>query len=256
MIEIRDLNITYGTTDPTVACSGVDLTINTKEFLSIIGPSGCGKTSMLKVIDGLMAATSGEVLIDGVPVDGPGPDRAVVFQGFALLPWANVLDNVAFGLEARGVPRAEREQIARHHIAQVGLAGFEHRYPSQLSGGMQQRVGLARALAVDPNILLMDEPFGAVDAQTRQLLQEDLLEIWQRNEKTVVFITHSMEEAVYLSDRVVIMHPRPGRVAEILEVDLPRPRGPEIREDPEFARLTAYVWRSLRDSVRDEVTHG
>src|SRR5690606_14939994 len=193
---------------------------------------------------------------DGVPADGPGPDRAVVFQGFALLPWANVLDNVAFGLEARGVPRAEREQIARHHIAQVGLAGFEHRYPSQLSGGMQQRVGLARALAVDPNILLMDEPFGAVDAQTRQLLQEDLLEIWQRNEKTVVFITHSMEEAVYLSDRVVIMHPRPGRVAEILEVDLPRPRGPEIREDPEFARLTAYVWRSLRDSVRDEVTHG
>jgi NitT/TauT family transport system ATP-binding protein len=257
VIDIRGLNITYGRGgDQTVACDGVDLAIRDNEFLSIIGPSGCGKTSMLKVIDGLLPATGGEVLIDGKPVSGPGSDRAVVFQNFALLPWATIVDNVAFGLEARGVGKAERIETAQKYIEMVGLQGFEKRLPSQLSGGMQQRVGLARALAVDPDILLMDEPFGAVDAQTRQLLQEDLLEIWQRTAKTVVFITHSMDEAVYLSDRVVIMKPRPGRVAEILDIDLARPRGPEVREQAEFAHLTNYVWNCLRDSVREEVRLG
>lgn len=255
MIEIKGLKIVYGAgEDETVACDGVDFTIGSNEFVSVIGPSGCGKTSMLKVLDGLLRPSGGEVLINGERVTGPGRDRAVVFQHFALLPWATIEDNVAFGLEAKGVGKSERREIARKYIDTVGLSGFERRLPAQLSGGMQQRVGLARALAVDPDILLMDEPFGAVDAQTRQLLQEDLLEIWQKTSKTVVFITHSMDEAVYLSDRVVIMKPRPGRVSEILDIDLPRPRGPEVRELPRFAQLTSYVWNCLRDSVREEVT--
>ena len=234
------------------ALSDVSLSIRKNEFVSIIGPSGCGKTTLLKIIDGLIPYDSGRIAIDGKAVTAPGPDRAVVFQGFALLPWRTVLANVEFSLELRRLPKEDRTSIARDCLKRVGLADFENHYPHELSGGMQQRAGLARALAVNPAILLMDEPFGAVDAQTRQLLQEELLELWQRERKTVIFVTHSMDEAVYLSDRVVVMTPRPGRVAEILDVPLPRPRvSEEVRRDGKFVDLTNYIWESLKQAMEN-----
>jgi NitT/TauT family transport system ATP-binding protein len=234
------------------ALTDVTLSIRENEFISIIGPSGCGKTTLLKMIDGLLPYDSGEILINGRKVTAPGPERAVVFQTFALLPWRTVLANVEFSLELRRVPKKERAKTAREYIKRVGLADFENHYPHELSGGMQQRAGLARALAVNPMILLMDEPFGSVDAQTRQLLQEELLELWQREQKTVIFVTHSMDEAVYLSDRVVVMTPRPGRVAEILDVPLPRPRVAEgVRRDPRFVDLTNYIWDSLKKAMEN-----
>jgi NitT/TauT family transport system ATP-binding protein len=234
------------------ALTDVNLSIRENEFVSIIGPSGCGKTTLLKIIDGLLPCDSGEILIAGRKVTGPGPERAVVFQTFALLPWRTVLANVEFSLELRHVPRDQRAETAREYIRRVGLAEFENHYPHELSGGMQQRAGLARALAVNPMILLMDEPFGSVDAQTRQLLQEELLQLWQREQKTVIFVTHSMDEAVYLSDRVVVMTPRPGRVAEILDVPLPRPRVTDhVRRDSRFVDLTNYIWDSLKKAMEN-----
>ena len=231
---------------------GISLSIRENEFISIIGPSGCGKTTLLKIIDGLIPHDSGQILINGKRISAPGPDRAVVFQTFALLPWRTVLANVEFSLELRRVAKEERTNIARDYLKRVGLEDFEHHYPHELSGGMQQRAGLARALAVNPLILLMDEPFGSVDAQTRQLLQEELLQLWQREQKTVIFITHSMDEAVYLSDRVVVMTPRPGRVAEILDVPLPRPRiADDVRRDPKFVDLTNYIWNSLKKAMEN-----
>jgi NitT/TauT family transport system ATP-binding protein len=234
----------------TVALDGVDLTIRAQEFVCVLGPSGCGKTTLLKVIAGLLPLDEGEVRIDGRAITGPGRERAMVFQDFALLPWADVATNVAFGLELQGVPRAEREETAQALVHTVGLAGFEHHYPRQLSGGMQQRVGLARALAVDPQILLMDEPFGSVDAQTRRLLQADLLALLERTPKTVVFVTHSMTEAVRLGDRVVVMTPRPGRVHDIVEVELPRPRPDNLEQYPRFSELKQYLWQQLRAMQR------
>jgi NitT/TauT family transport system ATP-binding protein len=234
------------------ALADVSLSIRENEFVSIIGPSGCGKTTLLKIIDGLIPYDGGRILIDGRQVTAPGPDRAVVFQAFALLPWRTVLANVEFSLELRRLPKEERTKTARDYLSRVGLADFENHYPHELSGGMQQRAGLARALAVNPAILLMDEPFGAVDAQTRQLLQEELLELWQSQRKTVIFITHSMDEAVYLSDRVVVMTPRPGKVAEILDVPLPRPRiSEEVRRDAKFVDLTNYIWESLKKAMEN-----
>jgi NitT/TauT family transport system ATP-binding protein len=206
----------------------------------------------LKIIDGLIPCDSGQISINGKQVTTPGPDRAVVFQTFALLPWRTVLANVEFSLELRQLPKEERARTARDYLKRVGLTDFENHYPHELSGGMQQRAGLARALAVNPMILLMDEPFGAVDAQTRQLLQEELLELWQRERKTVIFITHSMDEAVYLSDRVVVMTPRPGQVAEVLDVPLARPRiADEVRRDPKFVELTNYIWGSLKKAMEN-----
>jgi NitT/TauT family transport system ATP-binding protein len=249
MIELRAVGKIYPSDNgraPVVALDGVDLTIRTQEFVCLLGSSGCGKTTLLKAIMGLVSLDAGEVRIDGRLVRAPGPDRAMVFQNFALLPWADVVTNIAFGLDLRGVPKTEREDRARELIRAVGLEGFEHHYPRQLSGGMQQRVGLARALAVDPNILLMDEPFGSVDAQTRRLLQEDLLALLERRRKTVVFVTHSMSEAVRLGDRVVLMTPRPGRIREAIEVKLPRPRPPEVEKDPQFIDLKEYLWQQLR----------
>jgi NitT/TauT family transport system ATP-binding protein len=234
------------------ALSDVSLSVRENEFVSIIGPSGCGKTTLLKIIDGLIPYDSGKIVIDGKPVTAPGPDRAVVFQSFALLPWRTVLANVEFSLELRQLPKEERAKTARDYLKRVGLTDFENHYPHELSGGMQQRAGLARALAVNPAILLMDEPFGAVDAQTRQLLQEELLELWQRERKTVIFVTHSMDEAVYLSDRVVVMTPRPGKVAEILDVPLSRPRvSEEVRRDARFVDLTNYIWESLKHAMEN-----
>jgi NitT/TauT family transport system ATP-binding protein len=257
MVEIRGVSKSFQKTvkDSTAeikALTDVNLSVNANEFISIIGPSGCGKTTLLKIIDGLIPHNSGQILINGKKVSGPGPDRAVVFQTFALLPWRTVLANVEFSLELRRVAKEERATIARDYLKRVGLEGFENHYPHELSGGMQQRAGLARALAVNPMILLMDEPFGSVDAQTRQLLQEELLQLWQRERKTVIFITHSMDEAVYLSDRVVVMTPRPGRVAEILDVPLPRPRiADEVRRDPQFVELTNYIWDSLKKAMEN-----
>ena len=249
MIELRDCRKTYSSTNgqtSVLALGGVDLSIRTEEFLCVLGPSGCGKTTLLKAIAGLIALDGGDIRIDGQPVTGPGPDRAVVFQNFALLPWADVQTNVSFGLELRGVNKTERDEVARELIRTVGLGGFEHHFPRQLSGGMQQRVGLARALAVDPKILLMDEPFGALDEQTRRLLQEDLSTLLERTHKTVVFITHSMAEAVRLGDRVVLMTPRPGRVQQVIDVPLPRPRPPDVEKNPIFVELEEYLWEQLR----------
>jgi len=254
MIEVLDVSKVYGSDleDQVVALSGVSLSIKEGEFVSLIGASGCGKTTLLKMIDGLMPPSHGRIEINGSLVTGPGPDRAVVFQDFALMPWANVIENVAFGLRVRGVPKKERFEVAARHIAQVGLEGFEKKNPGQLSGGMQQRVGLARALAVKPKILLMDEPFGSLDAQTRHLMQEDLLGMLEEEDLTVVFVTHDMDEAVYLSDRVAIMSPRPGRIVEVLDVELPGGHSTEGRRTAEFLELTNYIWEKLRDAVRQQ----
>jgi NitT/TauT family transport system ATP-binding protein len=257
VVEIRGVTKSFQksvkqSTTEIKALAEVNFSVRENEFVSIIGPSGCGKTTLLKMIDGLIPCDGGEIVVNGKRVSAPGPDRAVVFQTFALLPWRTVLANVEFSLELRQIPKAERTRTARNYLKRVGLEEFENHYPHELSGGMQQRAGLARALAVNPMILLMDEPFGSVDAQTRQLLQEELLDLWQRERKTVIFITHSMDEAVYLSDRVVVMTPRPGRVAEILDVPLARPRNPDdVRRDPKFVDLTNYIWHTLKKAMEN-----
>jgi NitT/TauT family transport system ATP-binding protein len=224
-ILIESLFKRYGTGQHAVdALQNIDVTIEDGQFVSLLGPSGCGKSTLLKIIAGLIPASSGQIVIDGRPVTGPGPDRAVVFQDYALFPWMTVRDNVEFGLEARGIKAAERRRISEELLGVVGLRDFAAKYPHHLSGGMRQRVSIARALAVDPSILLMDEPFGALDAQTRQTLQDELLRIWREYRKTVVFVTHSIEEAIYLSDQVVVMTARPGRIKAVVTIDNPRPR--------------------------------
>ena len=229
------------------ALADVSLVVRAGEFVTLIGPSGCGKTTLLKMLAGLIAPDAGEIRIGGRVVTGPGRDRSLVFQDFALLPWATVLRNVAFGLELQGVPRAEREARAREYIRKVKLTGFEHHYPHQLSGGMQQRVGLARALVTRPQILLMDEPFAAVDEQTRRLFQDDLLRLVAEEGTTVIFVTHSMEEAVFLSDRVYVLSARPGRIIETLPIPLPRPRTDAVRRHPEFTELVERLWAVLKE---------
>jgi NitT/TauT family transport system ATP-binding protein len=229
------------------ALEKIDLGIPVGQMTTFLGPSGCGKTTLLKIIAGLLEPTEGEVLVKGVPVSGPGPERAFVFQDFALLPWATVLRNVAFGLELRRDAKAKREEVARHYIAEVGLAGFELKYPHELSGGMRQRVGLARALAVNAEVLLMDEPFSAVDEQTRRKFQEDLLRLLTVEKKTVIFVTHSIEEAVYLSDQIVLLSPRPGRIHSIIRPDISRDAGPdEIRRDKNYLDHVEEIWQDLR----------
>ncbi|MDR7419765.1 MAG: ABC transporter ATP-binding protein [Armatimonadota bacterium] len=247
-IAVADLTKRFAAPEGEVllALDQVSFAVRPNEFVSIIGPSGCGKTTLLQILDGLVRPERGEVLVHGSRVTGPGPDRAMVFQDFALLPWATVLHNVAFPLEIRGVRREEREHRARQVIATVGLAGFEGYYPHALSGGMQQRVGLARALVVNPDTLLMDEPFGALDAQTRHELQDELLQLWQEHPKTVVLVTHDMEEAVYLSDRILVLTPRPGRIAREIVVPLARPRDVRVRRTAAFAELVENVWESLK----------
>ena len=250
MIQIHGLSKEFlgkdGAGTGVLAIDSLNFEVRDNEFLTVIGPSGCGKTTLLRIIAGLIPFDEGEVRINDKPVTGPGADRAVVFQHFALLPWADVLTNVAFGLEIRGSSKSECEATAMRLIKLVGLEGFERSLPKQLSGGMQQRVGLARALAVNPEILLMDEPFGALDEQTRRLLQEQLLRIWEEERKTVIFITHSMEEAVLLGDRVMLMTPRPGRVKEVIDVPLKRPRGQETEKSSTFVEIKEYLWENLR----------
>jgi NitT/TauT family transport system ATP-binding protein len=221
------------------------------EFLVLVGPSGCGKSTLLDLLGGLTAPTTGRVLLDGAEVTGPALDRGIVFQQYALLPWRTALRNVEFGLEAKGLGRRERAETAAHYLDLVGLAGFADRYPHELSGGMKQRVAIARSLAYDPGVLLMDEPFAALDAQTRDSLQDELLRIWERTGKTVVFITHGIDEAVYLGGRVVVLTSRPGRVKEIVDIDLgPRHETEDLRSSPEFAAHRHRVWSLLRDEVR------
>ena len=246
-VEVRNVYKNYNEVE---ALQDLSLDFPKGELTSLLGPSGCGKTTLLKIIAGLIPATSGEVKINGKTVTGPGPDRAFVFQDFALLPWANVIRNVSFGLELRGVTKSEREAIAEKYIADVGLAGFEQKFPHQLSGGMRQRVGLARALSVDAEVLLMDEPFSAVDEQTRRKFQEDLLNLVKNENKTFLFVTHSIEEAVYLSDQIALLLPRPSRVSEII-----RPSGfrhkdiNSIRRDSEYLDIVDRIWDSLRTYV-------
>ena len=233
-----------------IAFRNVDLNVRRNEVLCIVGPSGCGKTTLLRCIGGLLAPSTGRVLIDGQPVDGPRAGVAIVFQHFGLLPWKSVVDNVAFGLRIAGAPRELIAERLDHYVRLVGLAGFESHYPYQLSGGMQQRVGLARALAIDPEVLLMDEPFASVDAQTRELLQEELLQLHERERKTMIFITHSIDEAIILGDRVAVMASRPGRVKEILPIEFPRPRDPaEVRAQSRYTELRNHIWEDLRPAV-------
>ena len=252
MLEVRRLSkIFFEQNDPRkpglVALYNISLAIRKNEFVSLLGPSGCGKTTLIRIIAGLLSADRGEVLVNSQLVNSPGHDRCMVFQQFGLLPWRTVVSNVEFGLEIDGVAREERRALAGKYLELVGLKGFESYYPHQISGGMQQRVGIARALSKRPEILLMDEPFGAVDAQTREQLQEELLKIWAQTQTTVVFVTHSIDEAIYLSDRVVVMQARPGRIKEEVPIDLPRPRWEgDIKADPRFAQLRAR----LRDSLR------
>jgi NitT/TauT family transport system ATP-binding protein len=233
-----------------IAFRNVDLQIRNQEVLCVVGPSGCGKTTLLRCIGGLLAPSSGQVLIDGQSVIRPREGVAIVFQHFGLLPWKSVVDNVAFGLRIAGAPREMIAERLDHYIQLVGLAGFENHYPYQLSGGMQQRVGLARALAIDPEILLMDEPFASVDAQTREVLQEELLQLHERERKTMIFITHSIDEAIILGDRVAVMASRPGRIKEILAVDFARPRDPAaVRAQSRYTELRNHIWEELRPSV-------
>jgi NitT/TauT family transport system ATP-binding protein len=252
MLEVRHLSkVFFEQNDPRkpglVALYDVSFSVRKNEFVCLLGPSGCGKTTLIRIIAGLIAADKGEILVNGAPVTEPGRDRCMVFQQFGLLPWRTALGNVEFGLELEGVPREERQKVARRYLDLVGLNGFENYYPHQISGGMQQRVGIARALSKKPDILLMDEPFGAVDAQTREQLQEELLKIWAKTDTTVIFVTHSIDESVYLSDRVVVMQSRPGRIKEEVKVDLPRPRWEgDVKADPRFAQLRAEIRESLR----------
>jgi len=251
-IRISSLTKTYpprGEAPAFTALDDVSLDVRKGEFLAVLGPSGCGKSTLLHVVGGLVPA-DGSVQVLGREIDGPGLDRGVVFQDYALFPWRTVLENVAFGLEIKKVPTAERAALARRHIAAVGLSGFEDRYPAQLSGGMKQRVAIARALAFDPEVLLMDEPFAALDAQTREILQDELLRIWEQTGKTVIFITHSIDEAVFLAQRVAVITARPGRIKRIVDVELPAPRyGRDVRSTPEFARVRHALWELLAEEV-------
>jgi NitT/TauT family transport system ATP-binding protein len=223
----------------------VSLSVADNEFVTIVGPSGCGKTTLMNILAGLETTFAGRALVDGKPIVGPGPDRGVIFQQYALFPWLTVRKNVEFGLRTAKVPRAERRERAAHFIDLVGLHDFADALPRTLSGGMKQRCAIARAYAVNPSILLMDEPFGAVDALTRVRLQEQLLQTWSQEKRTVVFITHDVDEAVFLANRVVVMAARPGRIVEIVDVDLPYPRTEELRLSPSFTALRNRVWSAV-----------
>jgi NitT/TauT family transport system ATP-binding protein len=250
-IQARDVNVTFRPLHraPVRALHRFDIDVEEGEFLSIVGPSGCGKSTFLNVLLGLLRPDSGDLTVDGRRISGPGTDRAMVFQEFGLLPWRTVQSNVELGLELKRLPVETRRGISRRLIEMVGLAGFEGHYPHELSGGMKQRVGLARALATDPEVLLMDEPFAALDAQTRDLMQVELLRIWQQTRKTVLFVTHQIEEAVYLSDRVMVMTKRPGNAKKVFDIGLPRPRDYEMRVTPEFNDIKLEIWHTLRDEI-------
>jgi NitT/TauT family transport system ATP-binding protein len=255
VVEVRNVSHTFtkqtkeGVLETQAVCEA-NLSVEKDEFLVMLGPSGCGKTTLLRLIHGLIKPTQGEILVNGMPVEGPGMDRAFVFQAINLLPWRNTIDNVVLGLEIKGMEKEEQHDIAQKYIDMVGLSGFESHYPHELSGGMQQRVGIARALAVNPEILLMDEPFGYLDALTRMALQQELLQIWSKQKKTCIFITHDLDESIFLGDRVVLMSCRPGRITETFPIDLPRPRpGHDIRNTTQFQEIRANIWEKLKEEL-------
>jgi len=253
-IDVRHVSKTFLTRNGgTDALRDVSLQVMPGEFVCLIGPSGCGKTTLLRVMHGLLEPDVGEVLIDGAYTATPGAHAGFVFQSFRLLPWRTVIDNITFPLEIQGMPKMQRRARGNQYLQLVGLESFENSYPHELSGGMQQRVGLARALALEPEMLLMDEPFAALDAQTREFMQIELGRIWAQLGVAVVFVTHSLDEALFLADRVVLMSPRPGSVDEVLEVDLPRPRSDyELRAMPEFIEMRAHLWNRIRGMVADQ----
>jgi NitT/TauT family transport system ATP-binding protein len=247
-LAIENISKVFGVTQ---ALQQTDLAVQDNDFLCILGPSGCGKSTLLRIVAGLDRPTAGKVLLDGRAVTRPGPDRGMVFQSYTLFPWLTVTENIAFGLREKGVPAAERGEIIAAYVEKVGLRGFENHYPKQLSGGMQQRTAIARALANDPEILLLDEPFGALDNQTRALMQELLLGIWERERKTVLFVTHDIEEAIFLASRVVVMTARPGRINADLSFDLPHPRHYTMKTSPDFSALKARLTEEIRvEAVR------
>jgi NitT/TauT family transport system ATP-binding protein len=251
-IVIRNLTKTYSS-GGVVALEDINLEVQPNESLCILGPSGCGKTTLLRIIDCLIARDQGEILIDGQLVTQPRPDIAMVFQHFGLFPWKRLEENIAYGLELRGRSRQEISATVERYVALIGLDGFEKSYPHQLSGGMQQRAGLARAMAINPSVLLMDEPFGALDAQTREFMQEELLRILENEKKTMLFVTHSIDEAILLGDRIVVMARRPGRIKEILPVDIPRPRKIlSVRAHPRYIELRNSIWEMLKQDLSQE----
>ena len=253
-LELRDVGKVFVDKRRTVvAVENVSFTVAENEFATLIGTSGCGKSTLLSIVAGLEEQTSGVVLLDGAPVTGPGRDRGMVFQSYTLFPWLTVQRNVEFALRAEPLSRRERREVAREHLALVGLEAFADAYPAQLSGGMRQRVAIARALSYRPQVLLMDEPFGALDAQTRQLMQELLMRIWEEHKLTVVFVTHDIDEAVFLSDRVLVMTARPGRIKEEIVIDLPRPRTFDVFSTPEFFATTSRLLASVREESLKEV---
>lgn len=246
----RNLSHLKADLQPVSALQNINLEVKQGEFMVIVGPSGCGKSTLLDLLAGLTTPNSGQILMDGKPIKGPNLERGIVFQQYALFPWKTALANVEFGLETKGVPRKERREIARKYIYLVGLAGFENRYPHELSGGMKQRIAIARSLAYDPEVLLMDEPFAALDAQTRETLQTELLRIWEATKKTIIFITHGIEEAVYLGQRVAVMTSRPGRIKQIIDVPFQsRTTEEDLRSNPEFVRIRHQIWDLLKDEV-------
>src|SRR2546428_1888133 len=251
-LEARRVGIRYRrkrTGDELVAVDGVDLTVSQGEFVSIVGPSGCGKTTFLNAVDGLIPIAAGSLLLDEREITAPGPDRAMVFQQPSLLPWRTVTGNVVYGLEMQRRQRRERRDIARQLIDLVGLSGFADSWPSELSGGMQQRVNLARALATDPELLLLDEPFAALDAQTRETMHQELLRIWSKTQKTAIFITHDIAEAVFLADRVIVFTARPGRAKLAIKIDLPRPRDLRLKRELAFVDYDRTIWETIREEV-------
>ena len=250
-IEARSIRLVFKSKnrDAVTALQDFGLEVARGEFVSIVGPSGCGKSTFLNILLGLVRPDSGELKLNNTPITGPGQERAMVFQEFGLLPWRTVQANVELGLELKHVAASTRAEKSAEIIKLVGLKGFEQHYPHELSGGMKQRVGLARALATEPEVLLMDEPFAALDAQTRDLMQTELLQIWERTRKTVLFVTHSIEEAAYLSDRVIVMTARPGRMKDIIPIGLPRPRDYEMRLTPEFNDIKSKIWEVLKEEL-------
>jgi ABC-type nitrate/sulfonate/bicarbonate transport system ATPase subunit len=246
MAEVLSVRAVERRFDRTLALQATTLDVAENDFITILGPSGCGKSTLLRIVAGLDRPTSGEVLLDGVRIERPGADRGMVFQSYTLFPWLDVERNVCFGLREKGLPPARQREIAARFIEKVGLKGFERHYPKQLSGGMQQRVALARALANDPRILLMDEPFGALDHQTRELMQELLLAIWEQQRKTVLFVTHDIDEAIFMGSRVVVMSARPGRIKCDLPVPLAHPRSYAVKTSPEFSALKARLVEEIR----------
>lgn len=250
MLKIEGLSKSFSRQGKTItALEGFNLDVDEGEFVAIVGPSGCGKSTFLHIFGGFEAKNAGRMMLDGAEVSGPGIDRGMLFQEYALYPWRTVMGNVLWPLEAQGVEKAKRLEIASKYVSLVGLNDFTSHYPNELSGGMKQRVALARLLALNPRVLLMDEPFGALDAQNREFLQEELERIWEQTRKTVLFVTHDIDEAIYLSDRVIVFTARPGRIKSDIRINLPRPRSIEIKKSPEYIQYRNMIWDLLRSEV-------